>query len=187
MTLGARRVFKLNLAPRGVLGLAKRRQVEKEPFQWGEGSQARRSFLPLPREGAPRAAISASSSRQVKRHKDLYAAPQIGYLPHQLLPRHHPLFGVFLPAPQIGLFPFSFRGVGGRSGQILWSPSGTEGTLLLLPRPQLEGGGEVSRVHKGQMLKKKRAKVSTHPTLPSSPLGKGDSSKNTFEVQKSFS
>lgn len=153
------------------------------------GGEPSSPVLPAPplREGAPRAAFSASSSRQVKRHKDLYAAPQIGCLPHQLLPRHHPLFGVFLPAPQIGLFPFSFRGVGGRSGQILWSPSGTEGTLLLLPRPQLEGGGEVSRVHKGQMLKKKRAKVSTHPTLPSSPLGKGDSSKNTFEIQKSFS
>lgn len=28
--------------------------------------------------------------------------------------------------------------------------------------------------------------MSTHPTLPSSPFGKGDSSKNTFEVQKFF-
>lgn len=40
----------------------------------------------------------------------------------------------------------------------------------LLPTTQLEGGGEVSRVHKGQMLRRKRAVPNPRPPTPPPPL-----------------
>lgn len=79
------------------------------------GGEPSSPVLPAPplREGAPRAAISASSSRQVKRHKDLYAAPQIGYLPHQLLPVITLFSGCFCPLPKLAFsFPIFIRGEG---------------------------------------------------------------------------
>lgn len=134
------------------------------------GGEPSSPVFPAPplRVGAPRAALSASRFRQVKRHKAHYTAPQIGTCLTSFSPQSPSFQGVSASSPNWPFpFPFSFPGGGGhRSGQIFWSPRRMEGTLLPLPRPQLEGGGEVSRVHKGQMLKKKRGKVSTHPIPP---------------------
>lgn len=108
------------------------------------GGEPSSPVLPAPplREGAPRAAISASSSRQVKRHKDLYADPQIGYLPHQLLPVITLFSGCFCPLPKLAFsFPIFIGGGGAGADRYSGAPVGRKALSYFSPGHSWRGEG----------------------------------------------
>lgn len=99
-----------------------------------------------------------------------------------------PLHSASLPTPHICVLPWPSPFLGGKIRWIPLKPRNGRHSPTLLPPPHntAGGGGEVSRVHKGQMLRRKRAVPDPHPPTPPPPPAKEKLKETAFKTNKTF-